>query len=241
MAKRSITEAQWLALTDPKEMLDHLVGAARKRKLRLFGCACCRRVWHFLSDERSRAAVEAADRFADGEIDADALAAAGREGHEAAEPLGLDYAAGRAAWACVNATYKRPGDASYACYNAVYAVQLDRTAALGITMISPQWAPASREAGDAERIQQCALIHDLIGPLLFRPRHVDPAWLACNDGSARKLAQTIYDERAYDQLPILADALEDAGCSDEELLSHLRSAGPHVRGCWALDLLLDKE
>src|SRR5262249_23129239 len=117
MAKRTISEAQWLALTDPKQMIDHLTGDARKRKLRLFACACCRRLWHLIEDERSRAAVVAAERFADGEIDTDALAVADRDAHVAAEQISLESAHGRAAWACVNATYKKPGDAAYACYN----------------------------------------------------------------------------------------------------------------------------
>jgi hypothetical protein len=54
------------------------------------------------------------------------------------------------------------------------------------------------------------------------------------------LAEAIYAERTFDRLPILADALEDAGCFEERVLSHLRSPGPHVRGCWALDLVLGK-
>jgi hypothetical protein len=54
------------------------------------------------------------------------------------------------------------------------------------------------------------------------------------------MAQAIYDEKTWDRLPILADALEDAGCSDAAILAHLRSAGPHFRGCWAVDLLMGK-
>src|SRR5262249_13844848 len=142
---------------------------------------------------------------------------------------------------CVNATYKKPGDAAYACYNAAYAAQFNQMAALGIPFSSPQWSAASSQTRSAEQSAQCAIIRDLIGPLLFRPHAVDPAWLACNDASASKLAQTIYDERTYDQMPILADALEDAGCSDAETLAHLRGPGPHVRGCWVVDLLLSKE
>lgn len=59
--------------------------------------------------------------------------------------------------------------------------------------------------------------------------------------TALALARGIYDERAFDRLPILADALQDAGCDSDDILNHLRGPGPHVRGCWALDLALGKE
>ena len=85
------------------------------------------------------------------------------------------------------------------------------------------------------------LFHDLSGPRLFRPLPLDPRWLAWNDGAVRKMAQVIYDDRAFDRLPILADALEDAGCDNAAILSHCRGPGEHVRGCWVVDLLLGKE
>jgi hypothetical protein len=76
----------------------------------------------------------------------------------------------------------------------------------------------------------------------FRPvPAADRSWLAWNGNTVRELAQGIYDGRAFDRLPVLADALEDAGCSDPYLLGHLRGPGPHARGCWAVDLLLGKE
>jgi hypothetical protein len=62
-----------------------------------------------------------------------------------------------------------------------------------------------------------------------------------NDGAVVKLAESIYTERAFDRLPILADALEDAGCTDAAVLDHCRGPGPHVRGCWVVDLVLGKE
>ena len=65
--------------------------------------------------------------------------------------------------------------------------------------------------------------------------------LAWNDGAVHKLAQAIYDARALDRLPLLADALEDAGCTDADILGHCRGGGEHVRGCWVVDLLLGKE
>jgi hypothetical protein len=87
---------------------------------------------------------------------------------------------------------------------------------------------------------QARLLHDLTGNTL---RHIaiDRVTLAWNIGTVVSLAQAIYDDRAFDRLPILADALEDAGCNQQELLSHCRSGGNHCRGCWALDLLLGKE
>ena len=67
---------------------------------------------------------------------------------------------------------------------------------------------------------------------------VDPAWLT---STVVALARSIYDERAFDRLPILADALQDAGCDSDDVLAHLRDPQEHVRGCWALDLVLGKE
>jgi len=66
-------------------------------------------------------------------------------------------------------------------------------------------------------------------------------WLAWHNGTVAHIAHGIYDDRAFDRLPILADALEEAGCDSTDLLAHLRSPGPHVRGCHVLDLLLGKD
>jgi hypothetical protein len=92
-----------------------------------------------------------------------------------------------------------------------------------------------------ERATQAALLRDVLGnPFRPSPRlpHAVFAW---NDRTSPRIAEHIYEERAFDRLPILADALLDAGCEDEELIGHCRSQGPHVRGCWAIDLLLGKE
>jgi hypothetical protein len=85
----------------------------------------------------------------------------------------------------------------------------------------------------------CSLMHDIFGSP-YRSITANPAWLAWNDRTVPKLAQAIYNERAFDRLPILADALEEAGCADAALLDHSRGPGPHVRGCWVVDLLLGK-
>src|SRR5581483_3527580 len=83
----------------------------------------------------------------------------------------------------------------------------------------------------------CDLLREIFGNP-FRPVTVNSTWLTSNVIS---LAQTIYDERAFDRMPILADALEDAGCTNAEILQHCRQPGEHVRGCWVVDLLLGKE
>jgi len=72
----------------------------------------------------------------------------------------------------------------------------------------------------------------------FRPVTFDPRW---RTSDAVGLARAIYDDRTFDRLPILADALIDAGCDDEQVLAHCRSEGPHVRGCWVVDLVLGRE
>jgi hypothetical protein len=102
------------------------------------------------------------------------------------------------------------------------------------------WRAALNSARPTAAHLQCALLRDLFGPLLFRRVEVDPAWLDGNGGAVRRLAEAIYGERAFDRLPILADALEEAGYADRELLGHLRGPGPHALGCWAVDRLLGK-
>src|SRR5262249_51261794 len=87
-----------------------------------------------------------------------------------------------------------------------------------------------------ERGIQCRLLHEIFGRFPFLPVPLNPAWLAWSDGTVVRLAQGIYEERAYDRLPILADALEEAGCTDPDMLGHCRQPGEHVRGCWPVDL-----
>jgi hypothetical protein len=81
-------------------------------------------------------------------------------------------------------------------------------------------------------------LHDIFGPLPFREVLVSPEWLTSD---VLALARGIYAEKAFDRMPILADALQDAGCDNDELLSHCRHENwEHVRGCWALELVLGK-
>jgi hypothetical protein len=244
-----MTEAQWLACDEPEEMLRWLEGRASARKLRLFACACCRRVWHLMDDPRSRSAVEVAERLADGlaargEIEAAKVAARGACGDAHA------YTAvpGPDGWQ--SNYYTPPVQAARAAYHAVAgsrlsphfaaSAALDAVAYTGEPVRAPVRPTRASFPPTAEPAGQCALLRDLFGHLhrpAARLEAEPPGW---GGTAVRMVAQGIYGDRAFDHLPVLADALEDAGCADAELLGHLRSPGPHVRGCWALDLILGK-
>jgi len=123
------------------------------------------------------------------------------------------------------------------------ASEWDRESAVATSVAwAISWASnhPSDVAFDAECVEQAVLLRDIIGNP-FRSFAVDSSWLSWRDSTIPKLAQAIYDERAFDLLPILADALEDAGCDNADILNHCRQPGEHVRGCWVVDLLLGKE
>ena len=228
-----MTESEWLACTDPGPMLEFLRDRASDRKRRLFTCACCRRVWDALTDQRSRSAVEAAERYADGLAGREELAAQA----EAAEAPAAAVASARAREAVVS---------------PVPHVTQAALAAAGERADATIWAAwatsaATRVPGQ-ERRHQCALLRDLFGAVPFRPIPLDPAWLTWSGGMVPRLAQAAYEQRELPagtldvaRLAVLADALEEAGHDQVDVLGHLRGPGPHVRGCWAVDLLLGKE
>jgi hypothetical protein len=233
-------EADWNGCTDPDQMLALLRGSASERKLRLLAAACCRRAWHLLLDERVRRAVEVAERYADGAATREELAAA----HEAAEVTTLELLsprdsnappAGVDRVAVVNAADAATGTAAPGLRAEDSDSQWSRDGVRGVAL-------AIREAlGAEEGPVQAALLHDIFGPLPFRPVVVDRRWLEWDGGTVRKLAQAIYEGRRFGDLPVLADALLDAGCDDEALLAHCHSGQAHVPGCWVLDLILSKD
>jgi hypothetical protein len=86
---------------------------------------------------------------------------------------------------------------------------------------------------------QSQLLRDVFGNP-FRPIALDPAWLTWHDGLLVSMARQMCESRDFSDMPILADALEETGCSNQDILGHCRSGGEHVRGCWVVDLLLGK-
>jgi hypothetical protein len=222
-----MTEEEWLAASDPTPMLHAFRASGFRstdRKFRLFAVACCRRVWHHLIDGRSRAAVEATELLVEGhatqEQRREGYTAAGEAYQETIREAGFDSPAARAAFAAWSAAAEpMPHLLEYSLIDAA-------------TLAAVGAAEASGRAG-TERAVQAKLCRDVFcNP--FRPVIADPSWLT---SIVVALAAGIYEDRAFDRLPILADALQDAGCDHADILNHCRGGGVHVRGCWMVDLL----
>lgn len=208
-----MTEQEWLGCGEPQKMLDFLPEAT-DRKLRMFAVACCRRLSQLFADETSHRAIEMSERYADGfatEEDLAAISAVVTEFENV-----ILYLLVPEMWL------------SSAVSNATH------NAAERHGILTP--ALDFESAHKSEYVVQSRFLRDIVGNP-FRPVTVAPAW---RTATAVSLATAIYDERAFGRLPILADALEDAGCTDADILSHCRQPGAHVRGCWVVDLVLGK-
>jgi hypothetical protein len=217
-----IPEAEWLAYPSHEPLMRQLGDKVGIRKRHLFACGCCRTVWSALSDE-GRDALQVAERFVNGEVREQELQGA-RYRTSAVSRVPA------AVWAAE-------------AVSSLFSYLIGNSRAF--SELTAHAARASRDtAGESDwsaaRIQQVGLVCDLLGHLL-RSFVVDPAWLRWNDGTVLKLARAIYDENQFGDLPILADALEEAGCDNEDILAHCRSQSLHVRGCWVIDAILDKK
>jgi hypothetical protein len=225
-----LSEVEWLGNSDQGPMLRLVrkrlnapTGAAAGRRLRLFACACVRRVWGLIDEGDGRRAVEVAERYADGQATAEELedayvAAAGAMGPhvKAGDPR-------RPRLDAVNA-------ARLAACPDVWETRWAAYGSAGAEWGIPRWSDIRPEW----QRPLCDLLREVFGNP-FRPPVVDARLLAWNDGIIAKIGRAIYEERAFDRLPILADALLDAGCADASLLDHLRGPVPHARGCFAVD------
>jgi hypothetical protein len=255
--------------SQPFEMNQKLFkGRTSNRKLRLFASACARRVWNIL-EERSRKVVEVSERYADGLADQAALEVAlervrqYREAIPSFEEPGYLHFMGEVDnygyWRCRRPLEESaaecvlglgPGlEAETVAKNAVeVAAGLAKADAWETRLIVGDEETVNFRArddrGDAafqsrrvkEMHEQAALLRDIFGNP-FRPVTADPSWLT---PKTNKLAQAIYDGRRFQDTPGLANALEDAGCMIREIFDHCRGPGPHVRGCWVVDLVLGK-
>jgi hypothetical protein len=223
-----MTEEEWLDADQPSAMIefvteDRLLGT--DRKLRLAACAFCRRHWKMLPDPRSRRMVEVAEDYADGLASAERLSAVQAD---AIAATGVNYGE----WQSIHGSYLHAANAAWwlGQVETPFDVGYVADKCFGVTVCDPD-DPEEEDPFQAE------LLRDVFGNPL-QPVAFDPDW---KSGDVVALARAIYDDRAFDRLPILADALIDAGCDDEQILEHCRGPGPHVRGCWVVDLVLGKE
>ncbi len=230
-----MNEQEWLDSTDPMAMLEFLRHKASERKLRLFGCACCRHVWPmFRGQTRDCNAVIVAERYADG------LATLAQ----------LKFARKRTS-SCERRT------TTVDAFDAAYDASFDASHAVRYLTYAPDegWRLVHNEDGryvdsgytDAanrlvaqQKQGQAKLLRDIFGNP-FRLSVLHPDCIAWGDSTVSKVARSIYDAHAFEQLPILADALEEAGCTEQAILDHCRGPGPHVRGCWVIDLILGRQ
>jgi hypothetical protein len=246
-----MTEEEWRKSMDPQAMTEFLRSAtteyrtrwqgwisARRfpvseRKWRLFLCACCRRIEWLVPSVELRAALRVIEGWADG-------------GGSEAE---LDNAV-----AAVCLARKAFGErdqgipmSQQVAFSALFALaasvreeRADRLGVFDAALLA--WDYFVREQGlDGEReesARQADLLREVIGNP-FRAPFIDPGWLTWNNRQVVRLAETLVQERAFEQMPVLADALEDAGCTDEEILGHCRQDG-HVLGCWLVERILDR-
>ena len=213
-----MTRAEWLTATEPDRMLAFLRGRVSDRKFLLFACGCCRLARHLVPDV-ARVAEPYFERVAEGAL---------RARDRSAVVAGL--VAGVVGQRVPSAALAEQADHHFAVAQQVAeALRLvEWCAQLGRGPADP--VVQSSHPG------QCDVLRDVVG-VPFDPVAADPRWLT---GTVVGLAAAIDLDRAYDRLPILADALEDAGCDDESALAHCRSGSAHFRGCWVIDLVLGR-
>ena len=234
-----MTEAEWLACTDPTPMLEFLRRKASDRKLRLFAAARCRL---FGPDWNGwwpiREAVDAAEQLSDGLSPAGQLTRFHRPWEEFRRELSsntIDPHGG--------STVLLPDSLGLVLVQIVSSPEAG-SAARGVLYDDLQsYFIGTWKDGRQEPRAECQLLQEVFGNP-FRPVTASPSW---RSPQVVALAQAAYDNRSLPagtldpaRLAVLADALEDAGCTDADLLGHLRGPGPHVRGCWAVDLVLGK-
>jgi hypothetical protein len=241
-----MTENEWLAHDDPVPMLEFVASRAGDRKLRLFLCACCARVLESSARRGGTtpashrawgmrtlwSALRTVERFAEGSCGTKDLESA-RRSAEGAEyvPASIDYGGETG----LDGEARAVGAAAAPRLTPEGVVDACRQA---LATLHYHGGGGTPEPLAEHRRDMASWLRDVVGNP-FRPAAVDPAWLSLGGGNVVRVAESICGGGSFDELRFLADALEDAGCADADLLGHCRGPGPHVRGCWVLDLFIE--
>jgi hypothetical protein len=236
-----VTEAEWDACTSTGRLLAFVRDRLGARKLRLLACASVRQVWPALEKPGTRQAVEAGERYADGELTDAQMLSAWTEAVAAWQTTGDFDLPTYAAMDCAG-----PAPAAQAAGHAVLhagtaaakaaAAAAGKAAADQVFGTWERLTDSERRAADAARQSHAARVRCIAGNP-FRPVALAPAVLAWRDGLLVSTARRMYEARDFSEMPVLADMLEEAGCREEQVLTHCRGPGPHARGCFVVDLV----
>ncbi len=232
-----MNEDEWRYCLEPTKMLDLLKERISSRKFRLIACACVRWMEPLLFDPRSRRAIEVALRHADGQASDEEMLEAELAAFEVSRAADFrdtmalpSLAASRAAGRVANL------DAFTAAREAIYFFQRVR-APWEYSSLGQVLSYGDPRAIAVSNSMTCDLLREVAG-YPFRPWCATTDWRCWNQGVIIEIARTIYCDERFKELPILADALEDAGCPNSEWVIHLRQPTGHVRGCWVVDQIL---
>jgi hypothetical protein len=217
-----MTEAEWLAATDTVAMLAHLDRPKPDRRIRLYDIACCRDLKQLLPEQASLDGLDWAERFADGSASRDE---AYDKIKNASEGAYLNYST----FYCFkrDSLFEEDGEKrknkqfEEVAWFAYYVMHYE------------SFMPDYSNFADHRNLLSVRQVHEVFGNP-FRPVTLNPSRLT---STVLDLATGIYADGAFDLMPILADALQDAGCDNEDILNHCRQPGDHCRGCWVVDLL----
>ncbi len=213
---------EWEAAEEPFELILHSQ-CFDVRKRRLLSCACVSRILDNFSRPHFAPAIEFAESWADSRFDRDDWLGHRRNAARVKKPNGRVH----------------PVIASMQVADAVHAT-LERPAVDWLRALEQCQQASGVGDPELEALEQCRLTRDIF-PNPFLEFSFDPTWLKWNEGTVSKLAHAIYDDRHFEDLPVLGDALEEAGCSDPLILDHCRSDAEHVRGCWVVDLMTGRD
>lgn len=227
-----MTEEEWLTATNSESAIGFLTGNVSDRKLRLFGVQCCWLCEHIRKDPASCNRLEVLERFADGQATDVELQAV----YDGAWKLACQYTSiGPESPVFPSAEWDEQMEEGRAFEVVGYLAARPDPQESFVSILGMAIANLEELANFEYELRP--LLHDICGNP-FRPVTFSPSW---RTDTALSLARTMYDSRDFSAMPILADALQDAGCDNDDILSHCRDPQQaHVRGCWVVDLLLGK-
>jgi hypothetical protein len=239
-----MNSSEWTTWTDPQTILAYIRGpessmkrpiVATNRQLILWACACCRRIGHLFHDAGCLKAVLAAEGFADGDVTYKDLVAIGKDTSkwqsETFYESGEQSVRGYVTQACAHLV-----EGVDSAFDEMETPFLAPTNDATRWAVAAVWENAGERAADREKITQCSILRDILGNP-FSPVRCSAEW---QTSAVTALANETYDDRRFCNLPELATALVEAGCDNNDILSHCLSEEPHVRGCWVVDMFLQR-